>query len=127
MPINYINPLMMDETGKAIAAALTGKEPEESSGPVSLIKAPMSEATAQAILAAILGGSGGGSVTPGTLVIVSGEMTDEQAAQFRENINAASSARQLPAVNESDEGKFLRVISGVWAAATVPTAETASF
>lgn len=53
MPTNYINPPMMDETGKAIVAALTGKEPEESSGPVSLIKAPMSEATAQALLEAI--------------------------------------------------------------------------
>lgn len=53
MPINYINPPMMDETGKAIVAALTGKEPEESSGPVSLIKATMSEATAQALLEAI--------------------------------------------------------------------------
>ena len=53
MPINYINPPMMDETGKAIVAVLTGEEPEESSGHVSLIKAPMSEDTAQAILAAI--------------------------------------------------------------------------
>ena len=53
MPINYINPPMMDETGKAIVAVLTGEEPEESSGPVSLIKAPMSEATAQSLLAAI--------------------------------------------------------------------------
>lgn len=53
MPINYINPPMMDETGKAIVAVLTGEEPEESSGPVSLIKAPMSDATAQALLAAL--------------------------------------------------------------------------
>lgn len=53
MPINYINPPMMDETGKAIVAVLTGEEPEESSGPVSLIKAPMSEATAQALFAAL--------------------------------------------------------------------------
>lgn len=53
MPINYINPPMMDETGKAIVAAITGEEPEESTGPVSKIKAPMSEATAQALLAAI--------------------------------------------------------------------------
>lgn len=52
MPINYINPPMMDETGNAIVAVLTGEEPEESSGPVSLIKAPMSEATAQSLLAA---------------------------------------------------------------------------
>ena len=50
MPINYINPPMMDETGKAIVAVLTGEEPEESSGHVSLIKAPMSEAKAQTLL-----------------------------------------------------------------------------
>ena len=43
------------------------------------------------LYAKILGqGSGGGSVTPGTLVIVSGQMTDAQAAQFRENIGAVS-------------------------------------
>jgi hypothetical protein len=46
----------------------------------------------EATIAAKLGGGGGGggSVTPGTLIIVSGEMTDEQAAQFRENIGAIS-------------------------------------
>ena len=53
MPINYINPPMMDETGKAIVAAITGEEPSESATPVSQIKAPMSEATAQALLEAI--------------------------------------------------------------------------
>lgn len=31
-----------------------------------------------------------GSVTPGTLIMVSGEMTEEQATQFRENIGAIS-------------------------------------
>ena len=34
---------------------------------------------------------------------------------------------QLPAVTSSDNGKFLRVIHGAWAAATVSSAETASF
>ena len=32
---NYINSPMMDKTGKAIVAALTGAEAEESTGPVS--------------------------------------------------------------------------------------------
>lgn len=44
---------MLDETGKAIVAAITGEEPVESATPVSQIKAPMSEATAQALLEAI--------------------------------------------------------------------------
>lgn len=33
----------------------------------------------------------------------------------------------LPTVTTTDNGKFLRVINGAWAAATVPSAETASF
>lgn len=40
---------------------------------------------------------------------------------------AISGVRQLPVVSASDNGKFLRVVSGAWAAATVPSAETASF
>ena len=44
-----------NKTGKAIVDAITGEEPEESSAPVSKINAPMSEATAQALLAAIQG------------------------------------------------------------------------
>lgn len=33
----------------------------------------------------------------------------------------------LPAVTSADNGKFLRVVSGAWAAATVPAAESTSF
>lgn len=33
----------------------------------------------------------------------------------------------LPSVNASDNGKFLRVVNGAWAAATVPSAESNSF
>lgn len=50
---SLINSPMLDETGKAIVAAITGEEPSESVTPVSQIKAPMSEATAQALLEAI--------------------------------------------------------------------------
>lgn len=48
----------------------------------------------------------------------------QTAAQVQ---TAISSVRQLPAVSAGDNGKFLRVVSGAWAAATVPSAETASF
>ena len=40
---------------------------------------------------------------------------------------AISGVRQLPIVSASDNGKFLRVVSGAWTAATVPNAETTSF
>lgn len=48
----------------------------------------------------------------------------QTAAQVQ---TAISGVRQLPVVSASDNGKFLRVESGTWAAATVPSAETASF
>ena len=40
---------------------------------------------------------------------------------------AISNVRQLPVVSTSDNGKFLRVVSGAWAAAIVPSAEMTSF
>lgn len=48
----------------------------------------------------------------------------QTAAQVQ---TAISGVRQLPIVSASDNGKILRVISGAWAATTVPSAETASF
>lgn len=33
----------------------------------------------------------------------------------------------LPTVSTTDNGKFLRVVSGVWAAASIPNAEEATF
>lgn len=48
----------------------------------------------------------------------------QTAAQVQ---TAISGVRQLPVVSASDNGKFLRVASGAWTAATVPSAETASF
>lgn len=48
---SLINPPLLDETGKAILAELTGEEEAESTG--SLIRPPMSDATGKAILEAI--------------------------------------------------------------------------
>lgn len=48
----------------------------------------------------------------------------QTAAQVQ---TAISGVRQLPAVSAGDNGKFLRVISGAWAAQAVPSAESNSF
>ena len=61
------------------------------------------------------GGSGGG-VTPEQLAAAI-------AAYFEQN----PIPEELPTVTASDNGKFLRVVSGAWAAATVPAAESNSF
>lgn len=43
------------------------------------------------------------------------------------SIDRDEKGSDLPTVTTTDNGKFLRVINGAWAAATVPNAETASF
>ena len=60
-------------------------------------------------------------------------LTDAQKAQARANIGAAAVGENggddcdLPEVTESDNGAFLRVVNGVWAAVTLPSAEEATF
>ena len=49
------------------------------------------------------------------------------AQSARDARQAAESLTGLPAVTEADNGKFLRVAGGVWAAEAVPSAEEASF
>lgn len=66
---------------------------------------------------------------PGYTVVPSWVETAEEIVQMwteEEELNP-DEIRLLPAVSASDNGKFLRVVSGAWAAATVPSAETASF
>ena len=58
------------------------------------------------------------------------ELTEEQKTQARKNIDAISfddALKVLPSVTASDNGKFLRVVNGSWAAATIPNAEEANF
>lgn len=51
------------------------------------------------------------------------------AAKALENQSGdgGSSGSSLPDVTTADNGKFLRVVEGQWAASTVPNAEEASF
>ena len=58
-----------------------------------------------------------------------GQVDSAQAAaqSARDARQAAESLTGLPAVTEADNGKFLRVAGGVWAAEAVPSAEEASF
>lgn len=49
--------------------------------------------------------------------------TAAEQAIARENIGVVN----VPAVTAADNGKFLRVVGGAWAAATVPSAESTSF
>lgn len=64
---------------------------------------------------------------PGYIAVPSWAETAEEIVQmWTEELNP-DEIRLLPVVDASDNDKFLRVISGAWAAATVPSAETASF
>lgn len=51
----------------------------------------------------------------------------DQAVSDVQNNKAAWSAKELPAVTIADNGKFLRVVSGAWAAAKIANANGGSF
>lgn len=55
-----------------------------------------------------------------------GAQIDEAISDVRENKDAWGE-KELPAVTASDNGKFLRVVGGAWAAATIDNANGVSF
>ena len=74
--------------------------------------------------AGILKGDGAGGVsaaTPGTDYLTEAPVTSVNGE------TGAVTVREVPAVTESDNGKFLRVVSGTWAAAAIDNANGGSF
>ena len=55
-----------------------------------------------------------------------GAQIDEAIGDVRENKDAWNE-KELPAVTASDNGKFLRVVSGAWAAVSISDANGVSF
>lgn len=55
-----------------------------------------------------------------------GAQIDEAIGDVRENKDTWGE-KELPTVTASDNGKFLRVVSGAWAAVAVSDAEGVSF
>lgn len=55
-----------------------------------------------------------------------GAQIDEAIGDVRENKDAWNE-KELPAVTTSDNGKFLRVVSGAWAAVSISDANGVSF
>ena len=51
----------------------------------------------------------------------------DQAVSDVQNNKVAWGAKELPAVTTSDNGKFLRVVSGTWAAVEIANANGGSF
>ena len=58
------------------------------------------------------------------------DLSEDQQTQARQNIGAPAATaitEALPAVTAEDNGKFLRVAGGAWAAVTINNAEEGSF
>lgn len=55
------------------------------------------------------------------------ERIEENAAAIRENAQSINDLIKLPAVTASDNGKFLRVVSGAWAAVAITDADGVSY
>lgn len=65
---------------------------------------------------------------PSPIPTKTSDLTNDSGFQTAAQVQSAiAAAAELPAVTASDNGKFLRVVSGAWAAQTVPSAESNSF
>lgn len=71
-------------------------------------------------------GSALNNATKNSVKYTTQSLTTAQKTQARANIGAASSA-DIPTVTTSDNGKFMRVVNGVWAAESLPSAEGGSY
>lgn len=56
-----------------------------------------------------------------------GAQIDEAIGDVRNNKDKWNKNSGLPGVTAADNGKFLRVVDGAWAAASVPNANGGSF
>ena len=63
------------------------------------------------------------SAIPSTLTGAAGQVLTKTA----DGQEWKDAAKELPAVTTADNGKFLRVVSGAWAAAEIPNANGGSF
>jgi hypothetical protein len=67
-------------------------------------------------------------VTQSDIPTAVSELTNDSGYQTAAQVQSAiAAAAELPSVTASDNGKFLRVVNGAWAAQTVPSAESNSF
>lgn len=74
--------------------------------------------------AASIAGSGGTSGECTCVYVGEGEMPEGYNIQIIPNGEAAE---LLPTVTTADDGKFLRVVDGAWAAVVLPNAEGGAF
>ncbi len=83
--------------------------------------------------AVVLGASDVGALPDSTVIptVPSNEIAANTAARHthsnKSTLDTITAAKLLPGVTASDNDKFLRVVSGAWAAVTVPSAESNSF
>ena len=74
--------------------------------------------------AGILKGDGAGGVSA---AVAGMDYLTEAPVTSVNGETGAVTVREVPAVTESDNGKFLRVVSGTWAAAAIENANGGSF
>lgn len=68
-----------------------------------------------------------GKALSGDITLNAGDVGAASKTDFDVLEDSVDSIVRVPAVTTSDNGKFLRVVSGVWAAASIPNAEEAEF
>lgn len=101
---------------------------EEFSGSVAAHKHDAGDITS-GVLGVPHGGTGKESVTAGSFLVGNGTgaMVEKTPAEVLADIGAAESGAGCPSVTTADNGKFLRVVNGAWAAVEITDASGVSF
>lgn len=123
--------LISSASGKVAVSAVTSTELGYLDGVTSAVQTQLNGKQAQITASGILKGDGSGGVT--TAVAGTDYLTTAPVSSVNSKTGAVSltasdvSAMPAVAVTTSDNGKFLRVVDGAWAAATVDNANGVSF
>lgn len=123
--------LISNASGKAAVSAVTSTELGYLDGVTSSVQTQLNGKQPSITASGILKGDGSGGVTAavaGTDYLTTAPVSSVNSKTGAVELTASDvSAMPAVAVTASDNGKFLRVVNGAWAAATVDNANGVSF
>lgn len=123
--------LISNANGKVAVSAVTSTELGYLDGVTSAVQTQLNGKQASITASGILKGDGSGGVTAavaGTDYLATAPVSSVNNKTGAVSLTASDvSAMPAVAVTASDNGKFLRVVNGAWAAATVDNANGVSF
>ena len=127
--------LVSDSSGKVAVSNITSTELGYLDGVTSNVQTQLDKKLEEAPVTSVNGKTGAVTLTKNDIGLGNVDNVKQYSASNPPpypvtSVNGKTGAveiRELPSVTDSDDGKFLRVVSGVWAAAEIANANGGSF